>query len=196
MNKCPADECDRDSYARGMCLMHYKRWTKYGDANTRIRVSPSMTAEQRLRFHGWKVTDSGCWEWKGRRIWSGYGQVTIDGVDEYAHRVALRVWGELREGEYALHSCDNRACINPEHLRSDTIQENSDDMVARDRSNAISRAGERNVNVKLSTADVLTIRSLLPGPLGAQHALAIHYGVSDSAISRIKLRKSRRYELG
>ena len=40
---------------------------------------------------------------------------------------------ELTEDDLVRHTCDNRACINPEHLIPGTAQDNTDDMISRGR---------------------------------------------------------------
>jgi hypothetical protein len=57
-----------------------------------------------------------------------------------SHRVAFEAYyGPIREGAFILHSCDNRACINPHHLRQGTAQENKDDEMSRNRNFLASR---------------------------------------------------------
>lgn len=52
--------------------------------------------------------------------------------NDYAHRVAYRAaYGEIPSGLFVLHSCDNRACVNPKHLRLGGPRENALDIVLR-----------------------------------------------------------------
>ena len=41
--------------------------------------------------------------------------------------------GEITDGLVVRHTCDNRICVNPEHLEVGTHQDNMDDMVRRNR---------------------------------------------------------------
>lgn len=78
-----------------------------------------------------------CVEWEKARDKNGYGRVGVDGKIHYAHRVAYcRANGlELVDisGVVIRHTCDNPACVNPEHLVSGTQADNVQDMVDRGR---------------------------------------------------------------
>lgn len=73
-----------------------------------------------------------CWPWMGSRNVrrGGYGQVRYGNRVLRCHRVAIVLgFGKvkprtLRDGDYALHSCDNPPCCNPAHLRADTQSAN------------------------------------------------------------------------
>lgn len=84
----------------------------------------------------WQVVATGCWEWTAARNPWGYGKLK-DPVSKRilgAHRVAYMAWvGDFDEELFVLHSCDNPPCINPEHLRLGTHEENMRDVRARRR---------------------------------------------------------------
>lgn len=82
------------------------------------------------------IQATGCWEWSGSRLETGYGRFRLGDDFYYAHRTAQELWnGPLTPARpQALHSCDNPPCINPEHLRAGTAQDNADDFVVRGRS--------------------------------------------------------------
>ncbi len=61
----------------------------------------------------------------------GYGALWYDGRKIGAHALVLSAWDEQPPGTEVCHSCDNRACVNPFHMRWDTRQGNVDDMMAR-----------------------------------------------------------------
>lgn len=79
-----------------------------------------------------------CWEWKSKIDRYGYGEFRYvqNGKKYYklAHRVALSLTGIDVLGHLVLHSCDNRKCCNPNHLRCGTHQDNMNDMKERGRS--------------------------------------------------------------
>lgn len=81
-------------------------------------------------WHG--ATD--CWHWCGVRNTFGYGRMTYQGRSQVAHRLAWIAWnGPIPEGMYVLHRCDNRACVNPDHLWLGTYSDNLRDCWAKGR---------------------------------------------------------------
>lgn len=121
---------------------------------------------------------SGCHEWTGHVMPNGYGQVRHNGT-AYAHRVAYELHkGDIPQGLYVLHSCDNRKCVNPAHLFLGTFDDNMADMVAKGRQ----AHGEKNFHAKLTKDQVIAIRS----SVGTQREIAARYSVSRSLISMIR----------
>lgn len=79
--------------------------------------------------------NSGCLLWLGRVAkHNGYGQLSVSNREEQAHRVAYRMTkGEIPTGLMVLHSCDQPSCVNPDHLRLGTQQDNMADRAQRNR---------------------------------------------------------------
>lgn len=128
------------------------------------------------------TTDSstGCLNWNLSTDAAGYGRFGRAG---YAHRgMWVAVNGPVPDGMFVCHRCDNRRCINPDHLFLGTHAENMADMVRKGRSNKAkgSAAGPS----KLAEQDVSIIKWCLDAGVG-QVKLAKLYGVSRQAITRI-----------
>ena len=84
-----------------------------------------------------KVTKckNGCWTYTAHQGTDHYGQFWKDGVARPAHIVAYELFvGPVPKGQLLMHACDNRKCVNPEHLVPGTKQENNDDTSAKGRS--------------------------------------------------------------
>lgn len=79
-----------------------------------------------------------CWNWQGTvHPISGYGQASFHAKTYLAHRLAyILTFGEIPEGLKVLHSCDNPACCNFNHLRAGTQAENIQERDVRQRRKA------------------------------------------------------------
>ena len=105
------------------------------------------------------------------------------GSTEAAHRYAYRIHkSEIPKKMIVCHSCDNRRCVNPDHLWIGTHQENTKDMIDKNRDQIL---GEKNCKAKLSEREVLEIYCLLN--LNKRTVdIADFYGINRTQVQAIK----------
>lgn len=123
-----------------------------------------------------------CIEWNKAKDKAGYGVSWLNGKWIRAHRKAyIQNKGEIPDDLVVRHTCDNKACVNPDHLILGTHQDNSTDMVSRDRQAKGSLVG----TAKLTEEIVVMIRSLS----GSSQQLAKFFDCSKTTIKDIRNNK-------
>ena len=149
-------------------------------------IDRSTVTEKDLARFWAKVDDSdsyGCWNWTAAATKQGYGQFWLGNSMVKAHRFAWVVSQTLDPvqdpDKDICHSCDNRLCCNPMHLRQDTRSSNIKDK----------RKNGNCGSQKLSYDDVAEIRVLLSEGKLTQTKIAEKFGVNQNIISKIKTGK-------
>jgi hypothetical protein len=151
----------------------------------------------------WNLVDrshgaASCWHWLGTRNRGGYGVFrigsTLDGSRRKvsAHRFA---W-ELEHGDPAaacvLHTCDNPACVNPDHLFLGTLRDNTQDMLRKGRNRPPRLQGSAHGRARLNENAVREIR----GTTAAHRSnveLAERFGVCVGTIEQARYGKTWRH---
>ena len=167
-----------------------------------------------------KKSANECWPWKLMKSKGGYGRLTFQSKDLTAHRVAYTFGkGPIEEGMQINHICCSRDCCNPNHLEVVTCKQNleyaaklgrmatgerhgsytspesvtrGDQHWTRANKEAISKnlLGENNPDSRLTSSQVLEIRSLYSTGQHTQKELAKRFGIDQTSISCIVLRKT------
>lgn len=115
----------------------------------------------------------------------GYYDYHFHGKNYKMHRFIYEIkYGKITNGLIVRHKCDNRLCINPEHLELGTKKDNAWDCISRGRK----PIGENTVMAKLTESDVIEIRRISPGMSYAD--LSKIYNVSRATIRDVALRNT------
>jgi hypothetical protein len=140
---------DRGTFAKHIC-------------GNKLCVNPSHLDIRDIEKRFWSFVNrqgrNDCWNWIGN-IRGGYGRFSVSGLAVPSHRYSYELYNDIKlsDDDLILHSCHNRKCVNPSHLRIGDNQDNMNDM-----KNANRQAkGVKNGQSKLLEKDVIEIKSLL-----------------------------------
>jgi hypothetical protein len=133
-----------------------------------------------------------CWEcvgmWLGK---DGYGSLRVNGGRIKTHRFSFQLFHNrlIKDKMFICHKCDNRKCVNPNHLFEGTQQDNMIDMMNKGRGNKAK--GEKITWSKLTEAKVKEIRTKYNKKTKITlEVLAKEYGVDYRVIHDIIKRKT------
>lgn len=147
-----------------------------------------------------RVGPGDCWNWTACRTKdpSGnlrYGLFGVYRKNRLAHRVAYMISnGNIPDGLFVCHSCDNPACCNPSHMFLGTPDDNMKDKVAKGRQSHCGtrtpNVGETSPHAKLTDEKVRLIRSIYKQGHTTVKQIARDFGVAQSLIARVVRRQS------
>ena len=177
--------CKNKDFAKNLCVMHYRRMHRHG--TTELKKHTHAPVKDRF-MRSFKINEiTGCWDWLNALDAYGYGGFSWNEHPK-AHRAAWTLFhGPIPDGLHVLHTCDNRKCVNPEHLWIGTNADNMRDKQEKGRFVLGKRySGEENYASKLKTIDAVFI-------FNSSHSythLAKMFNVSKTAIASIKKKRS------
>lgn len=124
-----------------------------------------------------------CWPWLGA-VRAGYGQLSLGKYRNcVVHRAVFSiVFGQVPDGLFVRHKCDNPPCCNPFHLEPGTPMDNMHDKIQRGRANWA--LGEKQGSAKLKTHQIPEIRSLSASGV-TQREIAKRYRMSLGVINGV-----------
>lgn len=127
---------------------------------------------------------NGCIEWTGTVLADGYGTTKVNHRPVKAHRVAYALYkGAIPDGLFVCHTCDNRRCVNTDHLFLGTLKDNLMDASQKGRL----VHGTKHPLAKLDVAAVRAIRKASANgetfaSLGRKHGVT--YAAIREAVAR------------
>jgi hypothetical protein len=148
-----------------LCKKYGISWTKAKDLKKRLGLTDGKTHDRKITY---EIDGDGCWICTSHKTNDhGYPQ---GNCKKGRKSIAKVMWSEKNgiwpEGKSCIHSCDNRLCINPEHVYPGIRKENSEDMYNKNRSCWGFRSGARKLT-----------------PVQAKEI----YGLKDSGLSERKV---------
>ena len=130
--------------------------------------------EQKLLSRRKVNKETNCWEWTGAINSAGVGVFVFEKVYHTVHRVAAQLWLKTyRSNLFVCHKCDNPCCFNPVHLFMGTAQDNSNDMIRKNRK-----------PTKLKESNIQQIREFRKQGK-TQKWVADYYSIKRETISKI-----------
>ncbi len=184
---CSVEGCENSgTIVKDLCRIHYERHRKYGDVHfVKTILGIGNTSEEKFWSRVNKTKglgrDGDCWEWLGYVGTNGYGSVTVNKRVWTTHRYVWLIVHHQEPTKCILHSCDNKICVNPSHLREGGHKENALDAVERGQK----PVGEQHWKAKLSSDQVQKIRQA-----GNAAKAALEFGISPHQAWAIKTGKS------
>ena len=151
---------------------------------------PKQSLSARFEEQYMPEPNSGCWLWLGQMTSGGYGNFWISdrtlgqfGAYVRAHRASWLLFRSIIPKDvWVLHKCDNRACVNPDHLYLGDRMDNMRDAIARHRRPNVACAN--NPNARLTPGEVQEVRQC--SAMGVSRAvLARRFGVNWTTINNI-----------
>lgn len=131
--------------------------------SSKFRANKKYFTELEMRFWS-KVSipenKEYCWVWIANKDDKGYGKFHHNETMMKAHRVSwILHYGDIPDGMCVCHTCDNRDCVNPNHLWLGTHQDNMKDRTQKKRSNFNIR-GDKNHSAKYTQEQIENIIKL------------------------------------
>ena len=190
---CKVDGCENSVFAAELCSKHYNRLRKTGTTEDGPRARLSL--EERFWRNVAKGEKDECWYWLAKSKVSGYGAISIGGRGGkkiLAHRLSWELHnGQIPghkdyHGMVVMHSCDNRLCVNPNHLSLGRQIDNVRDMDAKGRRKTSPKRGSKHHMTAINEDEAASIFAMP----GKYREIAEKFGCSIHTVKGIKASKT------
>lgn len=186
---CCVKGCDERPISIGLCVNHLRFTQRYGSPVARkMALYRWKQLSYEERFWAWVRKGEGCWNWQASKDQDGYGvfRAECDGIIyKRAHRYSFALHkGKIPFGIHVCHTCDNPACVRPDHLFLGTNAENMADKIAKGRFRV--PFGAQHSRARLTEEQA---KAILADPRPYAQ-IATEYGVHVQTISSLKNRDS------
>jgi hypothetical protein len=172
--RCSVAGCEHPHAGHSFCKAHLKRWHKHGHPCAEIPLRQPLGIGERFLAKTFIMMPLDCWE-SQTSMARGYGQFALNGGLERAHRAAWMIFnGPIPDGLSVLHHCDNRRCVNLQHLFLGTAGDNARDA-----------QGKGILYTKVTATQVAEIRRRYEAGDIGMRPLALEFGISRSQIQNI-----------
>lgn len=133
------------------------------------------------------ITKNGCYECLSHKVGKrGYPRIHKKLVFRHVYE---QMYGEIPKESVVRHTCDNKLCINPEHLILGTQLDNIKDMIERNRM----PRGSNRPNAKITEKEAAEIKLMLLKTDLTQKEIAKNFGVSYCIVKQIKQGRTWRH---
>jgi len=179
---CAIPDCGKPKHSHGYCSPHSHRFNRYGDPLGGGPVKDGAPARF-LNDRALVYLGEDCLLWPHSTDSHGYARISLNRVSHSVTRIVC----EAQNGpaptpdHQAAHECGrgHLGCVARRHLTWKTRTENNADRIRHGTTNR----GERHGMSKLTTEDVIAIRSMHGRLL--QREIAAQFGVSIMAVNSI-----------
>ncbi len=143
------------------------------------------TLKERMAKKTIKGSKNDCWLWIGSLDTKGYACIRVDKKLRRASHVAFELHNDMPvpKGKIIMHSCDNPACVNPNHLSIGTKLLNSIDKINKGRGNWLKH--DSHPMAKLSKLEVDEIRYIFSKGKHTYKSIASMFNINRTTASRI-----------
>lgn len=131
------------------------------------------------------IDSNGCWIWQRSMTWDGYGQVSGLG-EARAHRLSWRIFkGLIPAYSVICHTCDNRACVNPDHLFVGSHSDNRRDAINKGRIDVHALSKHANSFHIIPETTVKAVIDYHRNNGGTQAEIGKLFGISQASVGNI-----------